>query len=57
MSRGIIKPLNMSFGDAIKRIFKSETQPQKPVKPDKVKKSGTTASPPIQSGVSPPSSS
>ena len=57
MTRGIIKPLDMSFGDAIKRIFKSDTQPQKPAKPDKAKKSGMTASPPVEAGVSPPSSS
>ena len=54
MSRGIIKPLDMSFREAIKRIFKSDTQPQKIAKPDKAKKSGTTANPPAQSGVSPP---
>lgn len=59
MTRGIIKPLDMSFGEAIRRIFKSDTQSKKPAKRDKVKErpDRQTARPPDRLGVNPPASS
>ena len=54
MGRGIIEPLNMTFKEAIKRVVKAVDRPEKTKKKQPARQ---TNSPPVQSGVSPPSSS
>lgn len=56
MTRGVIKPLDISFGEAIRRIFKPDNRQRSTTNADK-KKNGTAARPPGRTRASTPAGS